>query len=238
MMYVAAMTNTGKIRTTNEDCAAVDDHFIKDGSPVRFELDAGKHLLLVADGMGGHAGGEVASSMTVRYLIEHRSRIGELPGLMETIRRANRHIYDSMEADERLRGMGTTLAGCIINDGHLLWFNVGDSRVYRFRRELQQLTSDHVPETTRRSTRSHSITESVGGRFTSTEVFPAAGECSVRLGDKLLICTDGLTDLVADPEIGRVLGRREDVSADVSHLVQLANEHGGHDNVTVIVAQL
>ncbi|HEV2886646.1 MAG TPA: PP2C family serine/threonine-protein phosphatase [Jatrophihabitans sp.] len=226
-------TDVGRVRTLNED-----------------SLLAVPGLFVVADGMGGHAAGEVASQLAVAEfarLAEQAPMRAE--DLTETVRRANEHILSaSAERDDRL-GMGTTLTGVGVvgseQGEQLAVFNVGDSRVYRFTEgKLGQLTVDHsavqelvdAGRLTAQAARSHPrrnvVTRSLGSHPS-----PAPDVWLVRpvAGDRFLVCSDGLTGELEDPAIAEVLAANPDPQAAADQLVSQAVAVGGHDNVTVVV---
>ncbi|MER7008759.1 protein phosphatase 2C domain-containing protein [Dactylosporangium sp. NPDC000555] len=218
-----AATDVGKVRRRNEDSALV-----------------GIGIFAVADGMGGHAAGDVASRLAVAALqrlddVAVRGGAGPLD-VRDEIVRANADILAAAAADPAQGGMGTTAAGlCLgIVDGDECWivFNVGDSRVYRFAGgELSQITVDHVaPEsiTMRRGV----ITRALG---TDPAPRPDLWVCTAVPGERYLVCSDGLPLEVADEEIATVLAASADPTQVAEELVRRAVLAGGRDNVTVVV---
>ncbi|HEY0167602.1 MAG TPA: PP2C family serine/threonine-protein phosphatase [Jatrophihabitans sp.] len=226
-------TDVGRVRTLNED-----------------SLLAVPGLFVVADGMGGHAAGEVASQLAVtefaRLAEQERMRAEDLT---ETVRQANQHILSaSAERDDRL-GMGTTLTGIgVVGSEHgeqLAVFNVGDSRVYRFTGgQLGQLTVDHsavqelvdagriTAEAARSHPRRNVVTRSLG-----SDPAPAPDVWLVQPvpGDRFLVCSDGLTGELEDSVIAELLSATPDPQAAADQLVRRALDAGGHDNVTTVV---
>jgi serine/threonine protein phosphatase PrpC len=215
-----AATDVGKVRRRNEDSALV-----------------GTAVYAVADGMGGHAAGDVASNLAVEAL----RRLDGVEGLepldvRDEIVRANADILAAAVADPALGGMGTTATGmCLaVVDGTESWvvFNVGDSRVYRFAGdELQQLTVDHVaPE-------SITLRRGVITRALGTDPGPRPDLWVRRAvpGERYLICSDGLSLELTDAEIAEVLKGSEDPQHAADELVRRAVLAGGRDNVTVVV---
>jgi PPM family protein phosphatase len=227
-------------RDHNEDCAAVSGNILSEGHLSTFTIGLDGNLLIVADGMGGHAKGEVASALTIKGLNKLAPSIIDLESCIDAIRIVNRELYDAMSRDEALRGMGTTVAGIVLHQRSALWFNVGDSRAYLYRGRLKQLTRDHVPDgdTAPRSHRSHAITQSLGGYHKLSEVWPAAGQISITPGDKILLCSDGLTDLVSDKEIELHMQEGDTPKQMTCKLVNTALSRGAPDNVTIIIASL
>jgi protein phosphatase len=236
----AALTSIGAVRDHNEDCAAVSGNILSEGHLSTFTIGLDGNLLIVADGMGGHAKGEVASTLTVEGLNKLASSMIDVKSCIDVIRKVNRQLYDVMSRDEALRGMGTTVAGVVLQQTRALWFNVGDSRAYLYRGHLKQLTKDHVPQgdTAPRSHRSHAITQSLGGYYRLSEVWPAVGQISIAPGDKILLCSDGLTDLLSDEEIEHHMHAGDTPRLVTCKLVNSALARGAPDNVTVIVASL
>lgn len=215
-------------------------------------------LYLVADGMGGHAGGAHASQLcvdvvkkvvkrglpTISSLEEPRrsEAIGEL--LMASASEASARIYDQAQADTRLQGMGTTLVGILIYKDRGYVVHVGDSRVYLFRAgTAQQLTSDHswlneqvqagllTEEEAAASDLKHIITRSVGfERYVQADIIPV----SLGPGDALLLCSDGMANYLDTEELGELA--RDHWYADIPQMcVDLSNKRGGDDNITVVM---
>jgi serine/threonine protein phosphatase PrpC len=234
-----AASDVGRVRSVNQDSLLVL---------------ADRGLFVVADGMGGHQGGEVASQLAVEVL---RASFVDATAdaLAEAIADANERIFDAGEADPDLRGMGTTLvAAAILPDqeldgvdaeAHVLVANVGDSRAYLFRGgDLTQLTEDHsmVADLLREGRISEEEAEVHPQRNIVTRVLGVYDTVDVDLwpvdavrGDRLLLCSDGLFNEVAPDQIAAVLRRLDDPQDAASELVRRANEGGGRDNVTVVV---
>lgn len=207
-------------------------------------------LFAVADGMGGHSGGEVASSMAIKTL-EHAFNQFDgsiaVPDLLEqAITECNKVIYDQSQQNAQLRGMGTTLSAAYLEDDTLHIGQVGDSRIYLYRdNNLYQITEDHsqvyellkaglINEDNMESFQKNIITRSVGyERDVKVDMF----QRPVAKGDRYLICSDGLSGMVSDEQIAQVL-LNYDVDTAVRNLVTLANAQGGEDNVSVIVFEI
>ena len=236
-MRYALLSDVGKERSNNEDCAAVD-------------LELG--LFVVADGMGGHAAGEVASRVAVDATfaaVRSRPRParlregGEL--LLQACHDANSAVI--READERgTFGMGTTLSAVFVRKRSAVIANVGDSRVYSIgRRSVKQLTTDHTlvaamvenglltADDAQNHPDKHVLTQAIG---TMGELAPQVLKARVPARGRLLLCTDGLHDSLSPAEIGD-LARRDDLDEAVRALVDRANALGGHDNVTVLLIE-
>jgi protein phosphatase len=227
-LVVGAATDVGRVREGNEDGYLVDE---------------GMGLYALADGMGGHQGGEVASATALEAL---RAGVTSGDSLRDAIEDANRAVYEKSLTDESLVGMGTTLtAGTLVTGGTLLIGHVGDSRAYLLRDEqLRRLTTDHshVEELVRdgkitedeaavhpmRSviTRALGIDETV-----DVDVYPV----ELHVGDRVLFCSDGLTDMVHEDDIAAELRREDDAPRAAGRLVDCANKAGGVDNITVLV---
>jgi PPM family protein phosphatase len=255
-MITAGLSDVGRRRKSNEDSFAISG----DGT-----------LLVVADGMGGHAAGEVASRLAVESIERHisgsdprkeptlpasfRSPFGDeavLPAparrVLNAIRLANQEIVRSVRKDSSMRGMGTTVVIAHIQGSRAYIGSVGDSRAYLVHDgSLRQLTSDHTlvneqvragalsTQEARRHPARNILTRAVGSQ---DEVEPDLIQEDLRPGDLLLLCSDGLTTMVEDGEILKtVLAHRDDPAAACQALIDLANGHGGDDNVTVVVAR-
>jgi protein phosphatase len=223
---VGAATDIGLVRERNEDSYLLEDP-----------------LFAVADGMGGHRGGEVASRLALET-IESLFRRGR-GALTEHVQEANRAVYERSSTDRSVAGMGTTLTAAVVEDERARLAHVGDSRAYLFRGgELRMLTEDHT--LVHRMVQQGEITEaeaerhpqrSVVTRALGVETSVPVDEVVVDLesGDRLLICSDGLTSMIGDDLIADVLSREEDPQAAAEALVGAANDGGGVDNTTVIV---
>lgn len=222
-----------------------------------------RQYTILADGMGGRLYGEVASEMAVQGLARHIEQ--DLPNsirrldrgdqgsmatnlLDEWIREVNRQVHAKGQEDERYREMGTTLICLLGLDGLVILAHVGDSRCYRWkpRGGLSQLTEDHsfvntqlkqgviTEEEAKESAQRNIITRAVG---TAEKVKPDIRAHPVSAGDRFLLCSDGLTDMIDDDGIADVLGSGEDIEAIATSLVEAANAAGGRDNITVVVAE-
>lgn len=225
-------SDVGRVRAVNEDLA----------------LES-MTLFAVADGMGGHAGGEVAAHTAMEALKQEFARQPTVEGLVAAVHRANRAVWERSHADPDLRGMGTTLTAAALvatDDGdRLILANVGDSRSYRFHQgELAQLTRDHsvAEELVDRGELSqaeaavhphrHILTRALG---VAPEVDVDVWQVTPEAGDRYLLCSDGLTNELTTRRITTVLSSTADPQEASEALVRMANEHGGNDNVTVVV---
>jgi protein phosphatase len=227
---VGAATDTGRVRDHNEDGYVVDD---------------GLGLVAVADGMGGHRGGEVASATALDAL---RARFEESRELREAIVAANVAVLEAALADNRLRGMGTTLTAGVLTDDQLLVGHVGDSRAYLLRAgNLGRITTDHslveelvaagelTEEEAERDPRRSMITRALGLESAlDVDLYPV----DLEPGDRVLLCSDGLTTMLREPAIAEVLGTERDSQTAARRLVEMANAAGGVDNTTVLVVDV
>ncbi len=237
VVQMVTATDVGLQRKNNEDsCAVVEE--------------AG--LCVVADGMGGHLGGEIASNIaieTVSEAFKGRPRNGQderkdAELLSKCIKTANKEIYRRGNADAALKNMGTTIVAVVLSGDYIVTANVGDSRIYRMRDgKLQQVTEDHswVGELRKKNliseedARSHPlkniITRALG--MEPTVEVDVKWE-KAKAGDIYLLCSDGLTDLVPDAEISRKMAAAgNNLSAMATALIEAANGAGGTDNITV-----
>jgi serine/threonine protein phosphatase PrpC len=244
-LKVGAATSVGRVRPINEDA---------------FLARPDEGLFVVCDGMGGAAAGEVASSLAVETIGAYASTAtdqlspprGFQPRtnrLGRAIESANRAILDRAREDAEHAGMGTTVVGAWIADGLASFAHVGDSRAYVANQEgFEALTLDHSlveaqvqaglidREQSLKSEHQNILLRALGR---DPDVQVELGEIMVGTGDRLLLCTDGLTRMVSDQELAEVLSRfRGDPQGACDHLVAAANDNGGPDNVTVIVVEV
>jgi protein phosphatase len=249
-LEIAAATHTGMVRSHNEDTI---------GS------DPGIGLAVLADGMGGYNAGEVASGIAVALVTKQTrellSRLGAAQGeqserksiaadiLNDAILHANSSIFQAANSQPQYSGMGTTLVVALLSDNCINVAHVGDSRLYRLRgEELVQLTRDHsllqeqidsgmiTKEMARRSQNKNLVTRAVG---IEPAVEPEINSFEVREGDTYLLCSDGLNDMVEDDDIHLTLtSLQANLPLAANQLVQMANDNGGRDNVSVILVQV
>lgn len=244
------LTDTGKVREHNEDTIGSDP-------------DIG--LFVLADGMGGYNAGEVASGIAVKTivnLVREAYQVQELHGvdretglmrpsiiLRDAILRANKIIHQTSKTQPQCEGMGTTVVAALFFDNKAVVAHVGDSRLYRLRGDrFEQLTMDHSllqelvdrgfysAEEAARSTNKNYVTRALG---VEASVDVDVREHPVQKGDYFVLCSDGLSDMVEDEDIHLTISTFHDNLETVSkQLVQLSNEHGGRDNVSVIMTQV
>jgi serine/threonine protein phosphatase PrpC len=243
------LTHVGRQRQHNEDSYLVADE---------------AKLFLVADGMGGHAAGEIASRIAVdsisEFILHTKEDDGTWPHaydehfkrstnrLMAAVRLANTRVLEAMRKDARLRGMGTTVVACLADGDTMSVAHVGDSRAYMIRNnQLQRITNDHswvfeqvqAGMLTEAEAEKHPlrnvITRALGGAL---QVSPDASEIEVKEGDVFLLCSDGLTGMVPEDEILKVVTQSNgDLEKACQKLIEEANERGGLDNVTAILVK-
>lgn len=238
-MKIFSLTDIGRKREVNQDYVYVTD------KPVGHV----PNLFVVADGMGGHKAGDFASKYAVQALEEHvRNHSGMGPELIITdaVREANRKIVEKAKQDTGLEGMGTTLVVATIIEHTLYFANVGDSRLYLIRDEIKQLSKDHslVEEMVRlggineEEAKHHPdkniITRAIGAK---DDVEVDFFEYRLQKGDIILMCTDGLTNMVDDDEIFRIVKGGRDVVETAMQLVEKANENGGKDNIGIVLVE-
>ncbi|WP_236793949.1 Stp1/IreP family PP2C-type Ser/Thr phosphatase [Amycolatopsis sp. GM8] len=232
----AVATDVGQRRDANED-----------------SVYTSSQLLAVADGMGGHVAGEVASSAAIAAVTELGERLGagELDpaeALTETVTDAVQRLTDLAEEDPALLGMGTTLTAMLWDGSRFVVAHVGDSRAYRLRDgELEQITRDHtvVQELVDQGRITPEAAMTHPSRSVLTRALQSGGHADpdvfavdVKAGDRYLICSDGLSDVVPPDVLEETLGSVTDPDAVVLHLVELANAGGGPDNITCVVADI
>ena len=231
---------------------AVNEDFYRYIKPEKREkLEQKGILTLVCDGMGGHAGGEIASRLAAEIIVRtyYESMKPPQAALEEAFEMANRAVYKTARKQPRLHGMGTTSTAMVIHDAAVISAQVGDSRLYLVRSEqIYLMSEDHsaVMEMVRRGmmsleeARCHedkNIILRVVGVQPEVSVSTWKNSFPVRDGDCFVLCTDGLYDLVVDEEIKRTVSEHEAQSAS-QRLVALARERGGHDNITVCVIKI
>jgi protein phosphatase len=238
-----SVTDTGRARRNNEDAVALDD--------------AGR-IAVLADGMGGYNAGEVASNMAaervraelgkrLRGYGAHPSETEIKTAMLDAIDIANREVYDAAISNAEYQGMGTTLVVAIFRDDRVWIGHIGDSRAYRYRGgALEQLTRDHsllqeqidagliTAEQASYSMHKNLVTRAVGvDELVDLEIH----DHGVEPGDVLLMCSDGLSDMLTDDQMAQLLRTNDSLPAAGAMLVQAANAAGGRDNIAVILAR-
>jgi serine/threonine protein phosphatase PrpC len=241
----AALSDRGRVRQNNEDACNV---FVPEGPS---ELADRGAVFVVADGMGGHRGGETASRIAVRTIVafysanadENRSH-----ALARAFREANKTIIEESMADSTLFGMGTTCTALALYRGRAYFAHVGDSRAYFLRgARLVQVTNDHsivgemvrsgilTDEDARNHPKRNVITKSLGAQDDVAADMPDSIE--LEAGDSFLLCSDGLTGYLSDADIAGILSASTPAEA-CKKLVKMANDAGGRDNITALVVKV
>jgi protein phosphatase len=228
VLYCWAATDTGLVRAENEDA------FVTSAQLRRKPISAWEGSLgpegwsIVADGIGGHNGGGVASELAVECL--HAVLRSDLSRneLVASIEATNLSLYGAMEFRPDLVGMGTTIVGVLLRGPFALVFNVGDSRAYlQSEGELRMISADHVVG-------GNQLTQCLGGFLIPAAVDPHIQELTFERGDRLLLCTDGLTDELSDAHIATLLNSNRPAHG----LIEAALSCGARDNVTALVIEL
>lgn len=248
-LLVEGRTDKGLVRPNNED---------------NFYLDESAGLLVVADGMGGHASGEIASKMAVDFIKDYFKNIeeGRAPivgqyrddcseitnRIGSAIRLANMAIYEAAKSDSKLLGMGTTVVAALLNGNSLSVAHVGDSRAYLIRAgDVEQLTDDHsivyeqvkrdliTKEEAMKSDMKNILTRAVG---IAPNVEVDFDELTLADGDILVLCSDGLSAMVSDDDILSTVVSTNNPASACEKLIDMANKNGGRDNVTVITGYI
>jgi protein phosphatase len=251
-LVCAGMTDVGSAREHNED-----DFYLSEGEEA---------LCVVADGMGGHRSGEVASAMAIKAIVEfYRETMGETSGeeviehdgtqrpvdeyrLIRAIQLANQAVFKAASDSELYRGMGTTIVSGFFTEKGVYLAHIGDSRAYRMRRgKLEQQTEDHslANEYVRMGILAQEDVEHFPYKNVITRACGLTDEVEVdvrfreiEIGDLFVLCSDGLTDMVGDAQIQTILKSTDDLEEVCTELVETANKNGGADNITVVVARV
>ncbi len=250
-LQIVAQTDAGMVRSHNEDSVA---------------YDGALGLVVLADGMGGYNAGEVASGIAVSVvgsevmqsfqsgvsLLERDEQNGDERGvtlILDSIAKANASIYHAADSQPQYAGMGTTIVSALFYDNRVVVGHVGDSRMYRFREDkLAQITRDHSflqeqidsgiisAEEARFSRNKNLVTRAVG---IDEELESEVHTYDVHVGDIYLLCSDGLNDMVEDDDIESILHAMQgNLPLAVEQLVQIANDQGGRDNISVILVKI
>ena len=238
-MRTFSITDVGMVRQVNQDYVYVTDR----------PLGILQNLFVVADGMGGHQAGDYASKYTVEVL-NRELALSEGEDiercLVGAIKTANREIIKEASRDEHLKGMGTTVVAATISNQMMYFANVGDSRLYLINQGIQQLTKDHSlveemvrlggikPEEAKHHPDKNIITRAVGAE---DHVEPDFFTVELREGDTVLMCSDGLTNMLEDEEIRMIISGARDLVEKAERLVEAANANGGRDNISVILIE-
>ena len=238
-----SQTDTGRVRTNNEDTVALDESCA---------------LAVLADGMGGYAAGEVASGLACEFIKAELGRWlseaaanasdGDVRRAMDIcVDNANRAIFSAANSNPTFGGMGTTLVVAVFRSGRLLMGHIGDSRGYRFRAgALQQVTKDHsllqeqidagmlTPEQAQFAANKNLVTRALG---VEDMALLETHQHEIQSGDIYLMCSDGLSDMLRDPQIAHVMAQHDSLPEMGAALVAAANEAGGRDNIAVVLVR-
>ena len=244
---VAALTHTGLVRAHNEDSIAVDSWLNQDDmrEAALFELSLDKpRILIIADGMGGHQSGEIASFFVVEHLsalLQQLKHINQ-ESIEAALTQTNSALYELINTNFGYQGMGSTLVGVAFSDETLHIFNVGDSRAFRLQDGfLEQLSIDDTPKYSGFGDgipfKTGVITQAFGGYSVHTSIEPHFCSKSCQPGTTLLLCSDGLSDLVSLDALENAF-EQQDLSATAKRMFDLAVNAGGYDNISIIVIRV
>lgn len=238
-MKTYSITDVGSSRKMNEDAFYTS------------EVAVGNlpNLFVVADGMGGHNAGDYASTHAIETIVEQvkQSKHTQPAAILEeAIQAANTALFQKSEEDVSKHGMGTTVVAVTVLDHRIVVANVGDSRLYLVSDEIRQITRDHSlveemvrcgemdKETAREHPDKNIITRAVGAvQEVEIDIF----ETTIGTEDEILLCSDGLTNMVEDEKIRRIIKGQRDTAEKAEQLVATANRNGGKDNITVVVIE-
>jgi serine/threonine protein phosphatase PrpC len=244
-LTATAFTHVGAVRAQNEDTFAIGDWVMSESmdQPLTLERVVEKPCVcLVADGMGGHAAGDVASRFVAEYLVEHAAEAENGDALAGLLRQVDHGLFALMRERPALYGMGSTVAGLHIAPSALSVFNVGDSRVYRIDAAgLCQLSTDDTPGPKLADGRTalHTtslLSQALGGESGPDAIVPHVLREEVEGERRYLICSDGLTDELEVGELFGLIGADDGASAIA--LCQAAMAAGGHDNISIVLVRL
>ena len=236
-MKACALTDTGRVRTANQD------YVYASGEPV----GSLPNLFVVADGMGGHQAGDYASRYIVENLVSYlqyteNSQI--VPLLREGILKVNTMLYQESKEKPELSGMGTTLVAAVADENTLYVANVGDSRLYLVRDRIRQVTRDHsyVEELVslgrlERGSKDYKDKKNIITRAVGTEdkLLVDFFEVGLEPGDYILMCSDGLSNMLEDAEMEEIIGSDLELQEKAEKLITVANDNGGKDNIAVVL---
>lgn len=241
-MKIIAKTDIGLVRATNEDTFT---YIVKDEN---------NFMAFVCDGMGGHLGGSYASSKTVEILNDAYEKLDPSTSvknlgvwLFDTLQSANEYIYEQSLANENLKGMGTTVSGVIMLNGEIYYAHIGDSRIYAYSKDtLQQVTTDHTYVNTlllnglitfkqaQKHPKRHVLTNALGiKRKVSVDI----GQIRLKDDENLLICTDGVHNLLDGKKLTKLLNEEIDIELKINMIKEKVLSLGGLDNITLILLE-
>ena len=236
-----SITDMGRTRDSNQDSVFCDENAV----------GVFPNLFLVADGMGGHNAGDLASKIGIEAFVEsirNCERRTPVSGMEDALRSANEAILNKSYEDPHFRGMGTTLVGMVIMDEMAFVINIGDSRLYRIRDGIEQITVDHSlveemvlsGEIQKDQMRTHPnkniITRALG---TTPYPKPDFFDVDIREKDVYLLCSDGLSKMLDDKEIEKIINNEDKPLSEIGQdLVDAANEAGGKDNISAVLVRI
>lgn len=238
-MKACAMTDTGRVRSANQD------YVFSSIEPVGVL----PNLFLVADGMGGHQAGDYASRFITENLVAHfkmAKDTGTVGVLKDGIEKVNKLLYQESKKKPELNGMGTTLVAAVVEDSIMYVANVGDSRLYLIRNQLKQITRDHsyVEELVslgqlERGSKDYREKKNIITRAVGTEDKLEIDffEVSLEPGDYILLCSDGLSNMLEDAEIEEIICSELELPEKAEKLITVANDNGGKDNIAVVLME-
>lgn len=240
-MQTFSITDTGRTRNANQDYVFCEEN----------EIGSFPNLFIVADGMGGHNAGDTASRMCVEEVvsqIEKSTKVTPIGILEQAVAAANEKVYQTSLEDKSLQGMGTTIVATVVLGDTAYIINVGDSRLYVYKDTLRQVTVDHSlveemvqsgklhKEDMRTHPNKNIITRALG---TNVDVKADCFEIEVNEGDVLLLCSDGLSNMLEDEKMEMIIRENKDnMKAAGERLVKEANDAGGKDNISVVLIQV
>jgi len=239
-MQAGWKTSTGKIRHINQDSCYIS------------EKGAGAlpNVFIVADGMGGHNGGEIASRFSMAFFLEYVSANasadnGILDYMLKAMSYSNLKVYEKSFDSSDLAGMGTTFTSCALNEGKLYAAHIGDSRIYLISgKSIKQITNDHsyvgllvkAGQITEEEAITHPkkniLTKVLG---TDKEIDADGSEHDIGGARYVLLCSDGLTNMVSDKELHKIVNSKASLNEKLETLIERANENGGYDNITAVL---
>lgn len=238
-MKTFSMTDVGQVRKVNQDYLYTSENPVGNLP----------NLFIVADGMGGHNAGDFASRFTVENVVEavkSSKETEKVAIIRDAIEQTNSKLIEKAGENEELAGMGTTIVVCTIEGNQACIANVGDSRLYLLGDGIKQITKDHSlveemvrmgelePENARLHPNKNIITRAIGaGDEVSVDFFTIP----IERGNRILMCSDGLTNMVEDEQIRLIIDRQQDLVDGVQQLIACANQNGGKDNIAVILIE-
>lgn len=239
-MKICAKTDIGNKRSMNQDYFYYSENAV----------GSFQNLLIVADGMGGHRAGDYASRLCVETIVESIKNSGHntpVTVFNESVMAANEAVYNASKENKEYEGMGTTVVACTLEGNTLYIANIGDSRLYIIRDEIYQVTNDH--SLVEEMVKNGKITENEAKKHPNKNIITRAlginlqvhadyFEIDVKKSDRILMCTDGLTNMIDDDDIEYIIRHGSSLEECVDALIEKANKNGGNDNITVILAEI